>query len=117
MTKQLSKDGMEGNETNIKTWGIGRYCIIRSEYAGVHAGIVISRQGNEALIKDARRLWYWKTPKSISLSAVALDGIVHEASTIPETIPEHLVIGVVEVIPTTKLAEDTIRTAPIAQQE
>ena len=34
------------------------YVIVRTYSAGVHAGIMVSRNGKEVVLKNARRLWY-----------------------------------------------------------
>lgn len=33
--------------------------IIRTQSAGVFAGVLKSRKGSEVTLTDARRLWYW----------------------------------------------------------
>lgn len=38
---------------------IGDYVIARTYSAGVFAGTLASRDGKEAVLTDARRLWYW----------------------------------------------------------
>jgi hypothetical protein len=37
---------------------IGRYCMVRTQSAGVFAGVVQSREGGEIVLTDARRIWY-----------------------------------------------------------
>ena len=49
------------------------YKIVRSTYAGVFAGEVVKRKGQEVVMKNARRLWYWKG--AASLSQLAVDGV------------------------------------------
>ncbi len=44
--------------------------IIRTYSAGVFFGNLESRNGKEAVITDARRLWYWKGAASLSEMAV-----------------------------------------------
>ncbi len=44
----------------------GTYVIARTYSAGVFAGILVSRKGKEATLKDARRLWHWAGAASIS---------------------------------------------------
>ena len=38
---------------------VGKYVIVRSRDAGVLAGILVSKNGDEVKLKDARRIWYW----------------------------------------------------------
>lgn len=56
-------------------FAIGKKCIIRTYSAGVWFGEIIEKSGNEVIVKNARRLWRWKTKESISLSAVAKTGV------------------------------------------
>lgn len=49
-----------------------KYCIIRTYSAGVFAGYVESRNGQEVVIRKARRIWYWDG--ACSLSQLAKDG-------------------------------------------
>lgn len=54
----------------------GKYVIVRCKDAGVHAGILESYSGREAVLLESRRLWYWK-PASCQkyLSGVAVAGL------------------------------------------
>lgn len=48
------------------------FVIVRTYSAGVFAGYLESREGREAVIKDAIRIWYWKG--AASLSQLATEG-------------------------------------------
>ena len=66
---------------------IGKYCIIRTYSAGVHAGILKSRDGKEVTLTDARRIWYWDG--AATLSQLATDGTnAPENCKFPAAIPE-----------------------------
>src|SRR5205807_3450752 len=54
------------------------YVIVRCEGAGVFAGYLKERKGEEATILRARRLWYWSG--AASLSQLAVDGKIGRAS-------------------------------------
>jgi len=55
---------------------IGKRCIVRSNVAGVHAGIVESLNGTEVTLKDAYRLWrYYTRDKTGSISDIAANGL------------------------------------------
>lgn len=43
-----------------------QYSIIRTYSAGVFAGYIKTRKGKEAVITNARRLWYWSGAASLS---------------------------------------------------
>ena len=51
----------------------GRYCIVRTYSAGVFAGEIISRNGREVILHNARRLWKWSG--AASLSQLAMEGV------------------------------------------
>ncbi len=49
------------------------YVIVRTYSAGVFAGTLESRKGQEVVMSKARRLWYWKGASS--LSQLAMEGV------------------------------------------
>ena len=49
---------------------IGKYVIVRTYSAGVFAGTLESRTGQEVVLTNARRLWYWEGAASLSQLAV-----------------------------------------------
>ena len=51
----------------------GDYVIVRTCSAGVFAGNLVSRDGREVKLENARRLWYWKGASS--LSQLAIEGV------------------------------------------
>lgn len=62
--------------TDIDKFWIGKKVIIRTYSAGVFFGEVFMKIGEEVIIKNARRLYYWETlNKGLSLSEVAIDGL------------------------------------------
>ena len=48
------------------------YVIVRTTSAGVFAGELVSRDGKEIVLHNARRLWYWAG--AASLSQLAQEG-------------------------------------------
>ena len=53
----------------------GKYVIARCYAAGVHAGEVVSVDGENVILKDSCRLWSWKAKDGVALSGVAQNGI------------------------------------------
>ena len=87
---------------------IGRYCIVRANGAGVFAGILKEKEGDEVALTDARRLWYWDG--AASLSQLAQEGTSKPSKCrFPVAVDEILVMNVLEIIPTTEAAEKSIR--------
>ena len=54
----------------------GRYVVVRSDAAGVHAGTFVDARDGRVLLSGARRLWQWQGAGGIALSGVAVHGIV-----------------------------------------
>ena len=82
------------------------YKIVRTYSAGVFAGDVISRKGQEVKMKNARRLWYWKG--AASLSQMALEGVKNPSEckfAVPVSVE---LLQVVEILDVTKAAKQSI---------
>jgi hypothetical protein len=86
---------------------IGKHCIVRAYSAGVHAGEVVSVDGENVILKDSRRLWSWKANDGIALSGVSQTGIKSD-SKVDVVNPIHYITGVCELIPTTDKARESI---------
>lgn len=95
---------------------VGKKCIIRTYSAGVWFGEVEQKAGNEVIIKNARRMWRWWAAESISLSAVALHGILHEKSKIAEAVPT-IWLEAIELITASDKAIRNIEGAPNAKAD
>lgn len=90
--------------------------IIRTYSAGVFFGEVTKTEdtlfGRVATIKDCRRLWYWDG--AASLSQLAQEGTSKPSSCkFTVTVPEMEVIGVIEIIPATDKAIESINAVPL----
>ena len=91
---------------------IGKYVIVRTLSAGVHAGTLVSKDGKEVVLKSARRLWYWDG--AASLSQLAVDGVSKpENCKFPCEVSEILLTETIEIIPTTDKARESIASVKI----
>ena len=97
----------KSNTTNIGDGMVGKYAIVRCYSAGVHAGTVAAIDNDKVILKDSRRLWSWKAAKGVALSGVAQFGIV--GGKIDAANPEIYLTGVIEVIPCTDAAKESIQ--------
>ncbi len=87
---------------------LGHYCIVRSASAGVFAGIVATRNGQEVCLTNARRIWYWSG--AASLSQLATEGTSKpEQCKFPAAVPSVMLLDVVEILPATEAAESSIK--------
>lgn len=91
---------------------IGKYVIVRANYAGVFAGILAEKDGDEVVLTDCRRIWFWAG--AASLSQMAVDGVlIPEKCRFAKSVNEICIAGVIEIIPTTAIAEKCIREVPV----
>ncbi|CAB4197730.1 hypothetical protein UFOVP1309_31 [uncultured Caudovirales phage] len=86
---------------------VGKYVIARCYSAGVHAGEVVSADGENVILKDSRRLWSWKAKEGIALSGVAQNGLKSEGK-VDTLNPEIALTGVCELIPCSPKARESI---------
>jgi len=91
------------------------YVIVRTASAGVFAGYLGSRDGNEAVVRNARRIWYWDG--AASLSQLSIDGTSKpENCKFPEAVEKVLLLGVIEILYPTEKAQKSIEGVPIWQK-
>jgi hypothetical protein len=79
---------------------VGLYVIARCYAAGVHAGEVVSVDGENVILKDSRRLWSWQAKDGVALSGVAQHGLKDKGCKIDVVNPLIYLAGVCELIPT-----------------
>ena len=94
---------------------IDKYCMVRTYSAGVFAGTVAELDGKQAVVKNARRIWYWDG--AASLSQLAQSGTSKpENCKFPEAVESVYLSEVIEIIPITPQAAATIDSVPIWKQ-
>lgn len=85
----------------------GKKCIVRCYGAGVFFAEVESMEGKAAMLRNARRLWYWSG--AASLSQLAMEGVKYPNNCkFTVTVPSMAVTDVLEVIPCTDEACESI---------
>lgn len=85
-----------------------KFCIIRCNRAGVFFAKVRKLEGDVAELTEARRLWYWDG--AASLSQLAMEGVKRPGNCkFTVTVPAMTVLGVIEVIPCTDEAVESIK--------
>ena len=86
--------------------------IVRTDRAGVFFAEIESRNGSEAELKNARRLWYWSG--AASLSQLANEGVTRpDVCKFTVTVDSCTVLGVIEIIPCTEKAVKSINSVPV----
>jgi hypothetical protein len=92
-----------------------KYVIARTYSAGVFAGYLASRKGKEAVLLDARRIWFWKG--AASLSQLAVDGTSKPSECkFPTEVPRVELTEVIEVLDVTEKARKSIMEVPIWEE-
>lgn len=91
---------------------VGKYCVVRSDRAGVFAGTVAEHEGQTVILKDVRRLWFWDGAATIS--QIAVDGTT-AANKCKFTMPVETLglFDVIELIPTTEKARKVIKDVKV----
>ena len=89
-----------------------KYVIVRTYSAGVFAGNLASRKGQEVVLKNARRLWYWSG--AASLSQLATDGTSDPSNCkFPCEVSQVELLQVIEILDVTKDAEKSIKAVVV----
>ena len=84
-----------------------KYQIVRTYTAGVFAGFVESRKGQEVVMLNARRLWYWDGAASLSELAQRGTSKPHNCK-FPVAVDRVELLSVIEILDVTPEARATI---------
>ena len=88
---------------------VGKFCIARCYAAGVHAGVVVSVDGENVILSDSRRLWSWKAKDGVALSGLAVNGL--SSGKVDVLMPIIYLTGVCELLPCSELVKESIYAA------
>lgn len=88
-----------------------KYVICRTYSAGVFAGFLESKNGQDVVLNDARRLWYWKG--AASLSQLAMDGVsCPKECKFPKAVDRVELLQAIEILDVTQKAKQSILDVP-----
>lgn len=88
-----------------------RYVIVRTYSAGVFAGELKSRNGQEVVLLNARRLWYWAG--AASLSELAQRGTSKPKDCkFPREVSRVELLQAIEILDVTPAARQSIAEVP-----
>jgi hypothetical protein len=91
------------------------YVIVRTYSAGVFAGYIESRNGQEVVMRNARRLWYWDGASS--LSQLSMEGTTKpENCKFPCEVDRVELLEAVEILNTSAKSEQSIKSVKIWKQ-
>ena len=119
MTKIIIVDGIEyvpkdsiSSSPKAKSFKGMDYMIVRTQSAGVFAGYLKSRKGQEVVLLNARRLWYWSG--AASLSQLANDGVSKPNDCkFPAEVEQVELLQAIEILPVTEKAKKSIEGVPV----
>ncbi len=88
------------------------YVIVRTYSAGVFAGYLESRTGQEVVMRDARRLWRWSG--AASLSQLAVNGTSNpDGCKFPVPVDRVELLQAIEILNVTVIAMQSIKAVPV----
>lgn len=87
---------------------VGKEVIIRTYSAGVHFGTLVSANGREVCLRNARRLWSWTG--AFTLNTVAMEGV--KSAKMPMPVTEIYLTEAIEIIPCSEKAAEQLREMP-----
>lgn len=84
-----------------------KYVIVRTQSAGVFAGYLKTKKGQEVTLIKARRLWQWFG--AASLSQLSIDGVSKPSDCkFPCEVDTVELLQAIEILPCSKKAQDSI---------
>ncbi len=86
----------------------GKYVIVRTYSAGVFAGNIISRNGQEVILENGRRLWYWDGAASLSQLAEEGTKKPHNCK-FPQEVKRVELLNAIEILDVSEEAEKSIK--------
>lgn len=91
---------------------MNRYVIVRTYSAGVFAGELESRNGQEVVLRNARRIWYWSG--AATLSQLAMEGTKDPANCkFPCEVDRVELLQAIEILDVTPEAKESIKGVPV----
>jgi len=88
------------------------YKIVRTYSAGVFFGVIESRNGQEVVMRNARRIWYWSG--AASLSQLAMEGTKSPGECkFPCAVDRVELLQVIEILDVTQLAKESIDSVKV----
>ena len=89
-----------------------KYVLVRTYSAGVFAGELESRKGQEVVLRNARRIWYWAG--SASLSELATKGTSRpDECKFPCPVDRVELLQAIEILDMTPQAVKSIKEVPV----
>lgn len=92
------------------------YVVVRSKDSGCHAGYLKSKDSQNVILVQSRRLWYWDGAST--LSQLAMEGVKTPSNCkFPCEVGEIEILGVCEIIKATEAARESIASVEVWEQK
>lgn len=88
------------------------YKIVRTYSAGVFAGYIEKKEGNEVTLTNARRIWKWEGAASLSQLAQSGTSMPNNCK-FAEPVDRVVLLNVIEIIDVTEKAKKSIESVTI----
>lgn len=119
MKKQIDKIEIEGimyipedSQAKAELFNGMEYKIVRTYSAGVFAGYLESRNGQDVILRKVRRLWYWDG--AASLSQLAEEGVSKPQNCkFPQEVDKIELLNVIEILDCSEKAKKSIDNVKI----
>ena len=104
----------KGSDQAAKVNGM-KYVIVRTYSAGVFAGYLESRTGQEVVLRNARRIYYWDG--AATLSQLAIDGTSKPSNCkFPQEVNRVELLQSIEILDVTQKAQESIASVKTWKQ-
>ena len=91
---------------------VGKKVLIRGNRSGVESGELVSQNGSEVTLKNARRIWYWDG--AASLPQLAKDGTSNPSNCKFTVFVDSItILDAIEIIPCTDKAVKSIEEVKV----
>jgi hypothetical protein len=84
----------------------GKFVLVRTYSAGVHCGNLVSHEGKDVELENARIIWRWKGANT--LNEVALRGCAEDWTRISEPVSRIKLTEAISVIECTDVAKENL---------
>lgn len=103
---------LKGQQAKAESLDGMEYKIVRTQSAGVFAGYIKSKDGQNVVMRQARRLWYWSG--AASLSQLAVDGTSKPKDCkFPEEVSQIELTQAIEILDVSAKAKKSIESVSV----
>ena len=115
--KEITVDGIvyvpkSTQKERAETFNKMKYVVVRTYSAGVFAGYMEKRTGQEVIMRKVRKLWYWDG--AATLAELAVEGVSKpQTCKFPCEVDRIELLQAIEILDCTKKAQESLISVPI----